>query len=430
MGKARSALVRGIARTDACDRRRSPLSRRAGSRVIAAGLRRPAGLLLLAFAVLAAPGCEIAWRDPDVFAPEPQSVTVALPVERSVQGYREFIGHVVASRLVEIRAPVSGRLISLADHTAGGQRDFEPGAIVEEGDLLFVVDPRPYRARLNAANATKRHAEAMLKVAEQGFLAAKEQSEAEKEGVAAATSVRTMSAASAAYQEALAAVAVAEAEIEQAQLALEQTDIRAPFAGRTTARNRVVGELVRPDDAKSLATLMSVDPLHIVFEVNQAELLRLKRRNEERALANQPLRVRVAIEGEQPLDEEQQFQDRYEGRIDFIPPAIDPATGTAEVRASIAGSAGRLLPGLAVQVRVQTEQLEDALMVEPRAVRTDIGGKYLWALGANNVPQQRYVEVGETIDGLRVICNRHNPERGTGIDANERYVVDGLFRPL
>ncbi len=368
---------------------------------------------MLLFSVLTVCGW-VGCRDRQAAEPvavTPAKVTVAQPVQQSVQRFVELRGRTEAAQTIEVRAQIPGCLLSVKQFTKGQEADFREGSQVQQGDLLFVIEQAPFQARLRAAEAAKKHAEAKLKLAQQDFHLAKERSEAD--GEKRPSAVREMGVAAATYEEARIAVQVAESQIH-----LAETEIRAPISGTIGERLVSPGNLVGADANTLLTTIVAIDPICVGFQVDQRAFLRLRRWQRDHAQSGKRLTVDVGF-AEQP-------KYSHQGVIDFIDPAINASTATARVRAKVANKSGTFTPGLFVRVRVPLETIDEALLVEPRAVHTDLGGKYLLVIGSNRQVQQRYVDLGDVVEGLQVIQNRFQADIGQGIDPEEHYVVDGL----
>ncbi len=330
-------------------------------------------------------------------APPPPDVTVAFPVERSVTTYGEFTGRTVSVESVDIRARVQGIL---------QQMSFRPGTNVEKGDLLFVIEPALYEARVQQAEADLAGAEARARAAGEQ-LAITEEIFARKAGSKADLVQKTQ-----ARDEARAAVARARADLAAAQLDLSYTHIYAPIAGRIDRNYVDVGNLVGAGEATSLATIVREKPIYVYFSVSERELLDHPELLDTGAPAGgEPMRVYLG------LDDEKGFP--REGTLDYTSNRVDPSTGTIELRAVFPNKDGRIVPGLFIRVRVPFFR-GPALLVPDEAMQADQNGRYLLTVGANDVVEQRSVETGPVDGQLRVIRS--------GITKNDRVVIHGLQR--
>lgn len=332
------------------------------------------------------------------------AVTVAVPIDREVQDYEEFTGRVAAQFSVEVRARVTGYLERIA---------FEDGAEVQAGDLLFVIDPRPFQAAHDSAAAiiAVRKASAVFRDAEfnrnKELLAKNSVSRSEYDQSAAA------------LEEAKALVTSAEAEAESAKLNLEFTEIRAPMNGRISSRKVDVGNLVVADQTL-LTSLVSVDPMYVNFDVDERRLLRIQRQVREG-------RIRVADGTKIPmnlgLDDEAGFP--HPGTIDFADNQIDPNTGTIRMRAVVPNpqppQGKRLLvAGMFARVKVPLGDPRRSVLIAEQAIGSDQGQKFVYVVDAQQEVQYRRIKTGRTENGLRVIED--------GLQAGERVIVAGLQR--
>jgi RND family efflux transporter MFP subunit len=349
------------------------------------------GTTVAAVALLAA--CE--QQEP---APPPApEVTVARPQQRDTVVHHDYTGTLEAIESVEIRARVEGFLKSI---------EFEASADVKAGDPLFVIDPAPFEAAHQAAEATLAHSQATLEQARWDLERTVELAQRE------ATTPKELQDARTAAATANAAVKAAQAKVDRARLDLGYTDIRSPIDGRV-GRNLVdVGNLVGAGERTLLTTVVKMDELYCYFKVPERLILeRLAARAVEE-------RRRVQLSFSVGLTNEQGFP--HEGRLDYIDNTVDPGTGTLTVRGIVSNDDELLFPGAFVRVRVPGEVRQGAVLVDERAIGTDLGGKYVLVVGADDIVEHRRVTLGQLEAGLRVI------EDGLGPD--ERYIVSGLQR--
>jgi len=331
--------------------------------------------------------------------PPPTEVTVAHPVERDVTTYSEFSGHTVAVKAVDIRARVQGYLQSF---------HFQPGSDVKEGDLLFVVEPDLYAARVQQFEADLARAEAQAEAANQQLAIAEsifQKHAGSKTDLVQKTQAR---------DEARAAVAQARANLAAAKLDLSYTHIYAPISGRIDRNYVDVGNLVGAGQATVLASIVSYDPIYAYFDVSERDLLHypelLGRHGGGTGEGERPV-VDLGLVTEDGFP--------HQGTIDYSSNRVDPSTGTIEVRAVFANTDHLLVPGLFVRVRVPASRGR-ALLVPNDAVAVDQSGHYVLVVDDKNVVQHQRIKTGALVDGMRVIDD--------GLSASTRVVVNGLQR--
>jgi RND family efflux transporter MFP subunit len=320
--------------------------------------------------------------------PRPR-VTVAEAVQAPVVEVSEHTGRTEAPSSVEIRARSTGYLQQAA---------FKEGDLVKKGDLLFVIDPRPYQAALARAQA-----ELQSTRVDQG-LAKREAERAAQLFQAGVTTEQERDLRDAALNQLVAREKVASAALATAQLDLDYAFVRSPIAGRVGRILVTAGNLVGPALATPLATVVSVDPLYVYVDVDEARALRLQRG--ARAVA----RVGFPDEVGYP----------HEARIDFIDNRVDPQTGTLKVRAVIENHDGRWMHGLFARVQLPEDGAHEAVLIADQAVATDQDRKFVWVVGADGKVQPRPVKLGQLDHGLRVVKE--------GLSSSERVIVRGLQR--
>jgi multidrug efflux system membrane fusion protein len=331
--------------------------------------------------------------------PPPPEVTVAEVVAREVVHWDEFSGRVTAVETVEVRPRVSGYLEQVA---------FTEGQEVDRGQVLFVIDPRPYRAEFDGAQAELERARTRAELARTEFARARKLRET------LAISQEILDQRAAAQEESEAAIRAAEAAVETARLNLEFTEVRSPIAGRAGRAVVTEGNLVNTgSNGTLLTTVVSIDPVHVYFEGDEQTYLRyssLARRDEgpgARA-ARTPVRVGLADEEGFP----------HQGTLDFVDNTLDPATGTITARAVLENGDRAFTPGLFARVQVRAGGERPALLIDERAVLTDQDRKYVYVLGADSTAQRRDVVLGRQVDGLREV-NR-------GLAAGDQVIVHGV----
>jgi membrane fusion protein, multidrug efflux system len=336
-------------------------------------------------------------------APEaaPTPVTVSRPVERDVTDYADFTGRTAAVDSVEVRARVWGYLDKV---------NFQEGALVRKGDVLFEIDPRIYRADVARAEGTVAQFEARVHRLERDYHRAKNLL------ARGAVGQEEYDRYEADYHEAGANLHVARANRDLAALNLGYTKVTAPVGGRVSRYVVTVGNLIQSGDQNSgtlLTTIVSVDPMYAYFDVDERTVLRVRQLIREG-------KARSARETEWPvslgLATEEGFPHR--GTINFVDNQVNPKTGTLRVRGVFPNKDEALSPGFFARVRVPIGQAHQALLVTDRAIDNDQGQKVLYVVNEKNEVVSRPVRLGALHDGLREIEG--------GLKPGERVVVNGL----
>jgi len=343
--------------------------------------------LALPFAVLLGflAGCD-AQGQSNTSVPQPPQVEVAEVRAEQVTLWGGFSGRIEAPQTVELRPRVSGYIDQVA---------FEEGELVSEGDVLFVIDPRPYESRKQLAQAE------LARMRSQLALANSEADRAAELWERRAVSREEYDQRHAAQIMAQAAVDAAEAALQSAQLDLEYTRIKAPISGRIGRADITRGNLASADNTL-LATLVSVDPLYVYFESDQQTV--------QANPHGTAMPVRIGLPGGQDFP--------YLGQLDFVDNQYNAGTGTLQYRAVVANPDGALRPGQFARVEMPVAAASAALLVDQKAVLTDQDRRYLYVLSEDNRVARRTVETGRRVDGLLVITE--------GLTAGERVVVNGL----
>jgi membrane fusion protein (multidrug efflux system) len=357
---------------------------------------RGAWALMCAGAALCLAAC--APKGPGALPAAPVEVKTITLEPSSTIAYADKIGEVRGSQEVELRARVGG--ILLAKH-------FQDGTLVKEGQLLFSIDPREFRAQVASAQAKVASAEANLYRARQDVARYKPLLADE------AIARQVYDNAVAAAQQAQAEVAASRAALDEAKLGLDYAEVRAPLTGRIGNAQVFPGGLVTAGQTL-LATLSSDDPAWVYFSISEAELLDFERRNAGRALApdDPQLNVRLILSdgSEYPLP----------GRINFGDRALDPTTGTYRLRAEFPNPEHRLLPGLFARIRAQGNKLQDALIIPDRAVQEQLGRYFVTVVGEGDKAEMRPVELGPRFGNRQVVKS--------GLQAGDRVVVEGFLK--
>lgn len=336
-------------------------------------------------------------------APPPPQVPVAEVVTRELAPWSEFTGYVAAVGSVELRPRVGGAI---------EQVSVPEGEIVDEGQLLFQIDPRPFEVTVDTAEAQLREAEALLAQAETDF------ERAAKLVPNGAIPRKTYDDASARKQERQAQVEAAKAAVRAARLDLSYSRVTAPISGRIDRALVTRGNLVTGGNAGAatlLTTIVSIDPVHVHFDIDEPTYLDLVARGRPdsggRDAARLPVRIALVTEHGFP----------HEGVLDFIGNGVDRGTGTVRARAVVANPDGRFAPGLFARVQLATGAPRETILINDLAVGTDQGRRYVLVLGPENKAEYRPVELGPVIDGLRVVAQ--------GLKSGETIIVKGLVRP-
>ena len=330
-------------------------------------------------------------------APPPQ-VTVAAAVSRKVTEFDEFTGRFEAVERVEVRPRVSG-YISTVNFTDGNE--------VNKGDVLFVIDPRPYVAERDKARAQLSQARSQL------ALAKSERERATKLLGQHAISQEEYDTRTAGNEQAQASVEAAQAALDSAALNLEFTRVTAPIAGRISRALVTSGNYVA-SGLTPLTTLVSLDPIYVTFDGDEQAYLRYgKLARSTRATSHEarnPVVVGLANESGYP----------HQGALVFLDNALDPATGTIHSRALLDNHERLFTPGLFARIRLLDSAQHDAVLVNDSAIGTDQTVRFVLVVGAGNKVEYRPVQLGPVIDGLRVVQS--------GLTAGETVVVNGLQR--
>ncbi|MBM0103999.1 efflux RND transporter periplasmic adaptor subunit [Steroidobacter sp. S1-65] len=369
---------------------------------------QPAGRLVtvvlpaLAAAVLTLllQGCK-SEANTEVAAPLPQ-VSVAAALEREVQEWDEFTGRLEAVESVEIRPRVTGYIESV---------NFDQGSVVKKGDLLFVIDPRPYRAALDQAEAELARAIARAE------LATNDVERSEKLLDAKAVSREEYDQRINAQRESQANVEAARAAVTAAKLNLEFTRVVSPINGRVSRAEVTAGNLVTGGSTQAtlLTTVVSIDPIYVTFEGDEQVYLKyteLARRGDRPSSRDAANPVLMALANEQGFP--------HEGRMSFVDNQVDPRTGTIRARASFDNKDGYLTPGLFARVKLLGHSSHKVVLVDDRAVGTDQSEKFVYVVDNDNKVSYRQVKVGRLTDGLRIVEE--------GLQPGENVIVNGLQR--
>src|SRR5436309_8592154 len=333
--------------------------------------------------------------------PPPPKVTVAKPVEQKVTRYFEATGNTAAVNSANLVARVQGFLTETA---------YQDGAAVKKGQHLFTIEPEPYQLKLQQAQAAEQAAQATTTQTQADFERQQEL-------------VQRQAASKAAYDtsvanrdNAKAKLLQAQADTKQAQINLDYTSVVAPFDGVVTARQVSIGELVGSGGTQVLATIVQLDPIHVSFNASERDVLHVRDMLYKRGQRAANL---LGTEVEVGLQTDQGYP--HKGKLDYIAPQVNQATGTLAARAELPNEARLLLPGFFVRVRVPLEETP-ALLVPSVALGADQGGRYVLIVNAENMVEQRKVQVGPSFGEMAVIED--------GLKADDRVVIAGILRAV
>jgi RND family efflux transporter MFP subunit len=343
--------------------------------------------------------CLTACSPPKRTPPPPTRVTVETPRVATVTNWDEYPGHLEAVEMVEIRPRVAGYIDSI---------HFQDGAEVKAGDLLFVIDPRPYQAELEQVQARRHQAETHLELMRNDL------KRAELLKGTKAISAEEYDSRTSAVSESEAALAAAKANEATARLNLDYTQLKAPVNGKIGRRLLTVGNFVQLQgnggSATVLATLVSQDPIYCYLDVEEAAY------HKYLDIAKAARANGGALPCEIALVNEQGFNHR--GRLDFFDNQVNPQTGTLRLRAVFENPDRTLVPGMFANARVLAGPPESALLVPDVAVQSDQGYKFVYVAKGDNQVETRSIVIGRAHGPLRAVLKGLTPE--------DRVVVNGL----
>jgi len=327
----------------------------------------------------------------------PPAVKATQPRQQDITDRDEYTGRIEAVETVTLKSRVNGYLTRV---------DFRAGDKVRKGDLLFVIDPRPYQAELARAEGERQRLQTRLERAESEFRRAKSLVQAK------AVSVEEYDARQQAVQEARAAIGTAAATVQLAQLNLQFTEIRAPISGRISRELITVGNLVKNDDTV-LTTIVSTDPVHVYLDADERAVLKYRRVAESGLKGSGRLH---AVPAELSLIDETNFPHR--GHIDYSEPRLEPSTGSLKVRGVFPNPSDLLTPGFFARVRIVGTKPYPALLLPERAISNDQDQRFVWVLKADDSVEYRKIKPGSKRGTERVILE--------GLSAGEWVISEGL----
>jgi RND family efflux transporter MFP subunit len=335
-------------------------------------------------------------------APPPPPVTVASPLVQRITEWDEYTGRYEATAKVEVRARVSGYLTAI---------NFADGATVKQGDVLFVIDPRPYQATVDSAKADLTSAEARLDLAK-----------VQLDRASALVSQSNVSRSS--YDQAVQERRAAEAAVQQttaalqaAQLNLDFTQVKAPMSGRVSNRRVDIGNLVTGDpNSTLLTTIVALDPIYFEFDMSEADYLAYQRAVVAGKLPSTRDNATII---ETRLPDEQDWP--HDGTMNFVDNQIDPGSGTIRARAILENKNLFITPGQFGRIRLPGSNAYDAVLVPDSAILTDQSNRIVMTVKDDNTVEPRVIRPGPTQPGgLRIVRE--------GLTGQDRIIINGLVR--
>lgn len=360
------------------------------SRPLAAAMAL-AGLVTLA--TLSLSGCDSATgKTAEAPAAGGPPVSAAVVVEKSITETQQFSGRLEAIEQVQIRSRVAGFITAI---------NFKPGSQVKKGDVLFVIDPRPFQAEADRAEAAAGSARA------KADLAKLELNRAEKLLADKAIAQREYDERASIFKQLDADARAAQAQHEAARLNLGYTRVQSPINGRVSKAEITLGNLV--DASAVLTSVVSLEHIYASFDGDEETYLRVG----ASAHQGKPATVRIGLANEAGFP--------HEGKLEFVDNQLDARSGSVRMRATLANADGALVPGLFARVQLAgSGNASNALLINERAVSTDQNRKFVFVVDKDNKAEYRPVVLGPMIDGLRVVRD--------GLKPGEKIVVNGLQR--
>lgn len=360
-------------------------------------------ILIFVLAVMAAAGVtlSIGHADPGAAAPQgappPMPVTIAVMEQKPMRLWHSYSGRLVAIDYVELRPQVEGRIQEVR---------FEDGALVKQGDILFVIDPRPYQAAATEAAA------ALSAAKSQYDLALKEQKRAEDLIKTEAISQRVLDERHSTAKVAKNTLDAAQAQVERAQLNLDHAYLKAPVSGRVSRAEITVGNLVQPGQgAPVLTTIVSDEGIYADFEVDEQTYLKSIRQNKTAgSVEDAKIPVQMSLND----------GSTYDGYVQSFDNRINTSTGTIRARAVFDNNDGALLPGMFATVKLGSASEQEAMLLTEQAIGTDQDRKFVYIVGEGDKVTYREVKLGASVEGKRIITSGLNP--------GDRVITDGTMK--
>jgi RND family efflux transporter MFP subunit len=365
-------------------------------------LRLRAGAALRAASVASAAIALTACEQNTFVPPPPPKVEVAVPAQKNITRFIDATGNTAAVKSVDLVARVQGFLQSI---------NYKDGTFVKEGTTLFTIEPESYKIKVEQAQAAEVGAQATLKQAEADF---RRQTDLVQRQ---AVSQSTLDTSTSNRDNAQSGLQQAQANTKLAQINYGYTNVTAPFDGVVSAHLVSVGELVGVASPTQLATIVSLDPIWVNFNVNEQDVLRVREEARRRGMTIDELRklpIEVALQTDTGFP--------HKGTLDYVSPTLNQSTGTIAVRGILNNPDRVLLPGFFVRVRVPFDQQQNALLVPDAALGADQGGRYVLVVNSENVVEQRKVTTGPLDGELRVI--------ETGLKPDDKVVIGGLLKAI
>jgi membrane fusion protein, multidrug efflux system len=313
-------------------------------------------------------------------------VDVSLPLKKKIVEWDEYTGRFQAIQEVEIRARVTGYLDAIK---------FKDGQMVKKGDVLFIIDPRPYQYALSSAEAqlelAKKQHERATKLKKESFISTQE------------------------IDKRLQEMLVAEVRVKEAKLNLEFTQVKSPINGKISRYYTSAGNLIKMDDTV-LTRIVSVDPIHFYFEVSQNDLLnyiRLDKAGKLPSSDNNPNPIQIKLQDETKYS--------HFGKMEFIDNVVDQGTGTVLARAIVPNPDFVIYPGFFGRARLIGSAEYEALLLPDKAINTDQTRKFVYVVDTEDRIKRVYVELGPLRESGFYIIKK-------GLAGNERVVISGIQR--
>ena len=348
---------------------------------------------LIASTLLLLSGCDDSKQQQQAQMPPP-GVSVLNVTQQQVGNYQEFVARTEAVDTVDLRARVEGFLI---------KRNFNEGEPVKKDQLLFEIDPKPYLAAVKRSEADLSSSKAELTKARRDLARSKDLF---KKGHLSQSDLDTQVSNEARAE---AAVQAAEASLETAQLNLGYTKIHAPFKGEVGKASYSLGNLVGPT-SEPLATLTSVDPIYVNFQVDEKQLINHLEKTQDRGNASQTYELKLRLPNGNEYDRE--------GSFNFSDTQVDETTGTLTLRAEFPNPDGILFPGLYVTLLSESKQKQSLPVIPQAAVQENQSGRFVLVVNADNQAEVRQITTGRRIDAMWAVKS--------GLKAGDRIIVDGL----
>ena len=331
--------------------------------------------------------------------PQAPAVSVANVISERITEWDEFTGRLEAPQSVSLRPRISGYVESI---------QFKEGSLVKAGDVLFQIDDAAYKAEVKRLTATLADVNSQLKLAKSTFKRANELSSNK------AISQEVFDSRSAELEQARARLRSTSAALEVAKLNLGYTKVKAPITGRVSRALITKGNLVKEADT-ILTTLVSVEKVYAYFDADEQTYLKyMKLAKEGKRPSSRDVKNPVYL----ALANDQGYP--HEGYIDFVDNQINPATGTIRGRAVFDNAKGDFIPGMFARLKLVGSASYDGILVDDKAINTDLKNKYVLVIDAENKAQYRGVQLGEKLNGLRIVKS--------GLKAGEQIIVNGLQR--